>query len=238
MTRMFLLIFLPLYTFNPQHYNIKQTPLTNAQIWAIAASNVQMEAKQLSFDSLAGTKITDITINKTKNMLKKSWDINDRESFLQSLKNLQGGGHSIEFETYKKYLSSNEQSKARLKSEFNDPDFTYKYAIVKKYSNSLGSKSLYGWDASRYICLCRYGYVCGYISEEEAWEKIMPMAKFIQKTFDSWRELGRNYLIGREFWYPGKEDSYFFKEAYLRLLEMPDSPWVKLKWNLPLDEEN
>jgi Protein of unknown function (DUF1266) len=42
--------------------------------------------------------------------------------------------------------------------------------------------------------------LCGYLAEDEAWEKIMPAAAKLHATFSSWKELGENYLIGREFW--------------------------------------
>jgi len=108
--------------------------------------------------------------------------------------------------------------------------------IAKRYYKELGEKSLLGWDYSRYICLCRWGYMVGYISEDEAWEKIMPVAKMLQKKFDSWEYLGRNYLIGRQFWSykHTKESGYLFDDAYFRLLDMPSSPWNKYPWDMDL----
>ena len=72
--------------------------------------------------------------------------------------------------------------------------------MAKEYYKKLGEKSLLGWDYGRYICLCRWGYLVGWLNEQEAWEKIMPAAELLQKSFSSWEDLGRNYLIGRLFW--------------------------------------
>ena len=76
-----------------------------------------------------------------------------------------------------------------------------------------------------------------YISEEEAWERIMPVAKMLQKTFDSWEDLGRNYIIGRQFWSykETQRNGYIFEDAYQRLLDMPSSPWNKYPWNMNLN---
>ena len=67
----------------------------------------------------------------------------------------------------------------------------------------------------------------------------MPVARFIQNKFDSWEDLGQNYLIGRQYW--SHEDTklwgYQFEDAYLRLFDMPSSPWNKLPWNMDLTKE-
>ena len=73
-----------------------------------------------------------------------------------------------------------------------------------------------------------------YLGEEEAWERIMPVARMLQKTFDSWEDLGRNYIIGRQFWSyeETQKNGYVFVDAYQRLLDMPSSPWNKYPWNM------
>ena len=74
--------------------------------------------------------------------------------------------------------------------------------------------SLVGWDYCRYIMLCRCGYQVGFLSEEEAWGRIMPMARAIQAAFPSWSELGEDYLVGREFWSIAetKKSGQYFRE--------------------------
>jgi hypothetical protein len=103
----------------------------------------------------------------------------------------------------------------------------------------LGDKSLWGWDYSRDICLCRWGYMAGYITEEEAWKRIMAVARILQSKFASWEDLGRNYLIGRQFWsYKHTEEGeYLYEDAFMRLFDMPSSPWNKYPWDLPLSPD-
>lgn len=69
-----------------------------------------------------------------------------------------------------------------------------------KYKDEFGEKSIAAWDYDRYISLCGWGYIAGYLSEEEAWQRIMPAARLLQKTFESWIDLGKNHVVGREFW--------------------------------------
>ena len=80
-----------------------------------------------------------------------------------------------------------------------DANTAHSVEMVQKYAAQLGSKSLLGFDLCRYVAVCRWGCLCGYLTEDEAWDKIMPVAAKLQATFSSWKELGQNYLIGREF---------------------------------------
>jgi len=240
MTKIFFLIILP-FCFSTQEYsgvNYKPRSLTNAQQWALGVSGVLASRNHMKFDSLAGEDRNIYAIQHEKKLLKEWWNIENKKDLLKDLEWLKNEGHSAEFNKFKKLLVSKQwQTNLKEKLENKDPEFKYKIAVVRKYQDFLDNKSLYGWDVARYICLCRWGYLCGYLTEEDAWEKIMPAARFAQKTFDSWENLGKNYLIGREFWSPQNDGRYIYEDTYMRLLEAPESPWKKLPWNLSLDEE-
>jgi hypothetical protein len=87
--------------------------------------------------------------------------------------------------------------------------------------------------------------MCGWIDEQEAWNLIMPAAKTLQQNYTSWKDLGENYLIGREF--NAEEYTNDITEDPLsddddegvynlhRLLTEPLSPWLILKWNTPIE---
>ncbi len=63
-------------------------------------------------------------------------------------------------------------------------------------------------------------------------------AQMLQNKFDSWEDLGRNYLIGRQFWSyeKTKEEGHLFEDAYQRLLDMKSSPWNKYPWDMDLTD--
>jgi hypothetical protein len=64
----------------------------------------------------------------------------------------------------------------------------------------------------------------------------MPKARLLQQTFESWKDLGENYLIGREFWSleRTKASGWYFQQAFKELLQNPESPWYTLSWELNL----
>jgi hypothetical protein len=76
----------------------------------------------------------------------------------------------------------------------------------------------------------------GYFTEEEAWEKIMPAARMLRQHFSSWKELGENYLIGREYWSyrVTKANGTQYKNIVHKLLQDPASPWNLCPWNIDL----
>lgn len=200
--------------------------------WALAAGAVLMEVNHRRHDILGGQMPTSEDARSEMLSLYCWWSVTDRESLLDALKWIETGGHRQGFDDVAKSIA--ELSSAQLNAATNSDRGI---AIVAKYQKELGKKSILGWDYSRYICLCRWGYLTGYLTEEEAWGKIMPAAKLLQKNFDSWSDLGKNYLIGREFWSKREtaKNGDRFSKAYDKLVSSPQSPWKLCPWNMNLD---
>ena len=90
------------------------------------------------------------------------------------------------------------------------------------------------WDLVRYINLCRLGYAVHFLTEDEAWSRVMPGARTLQQLFSSWRELGRSYLIRREQWAQRDDWNANGDYVYRQLLWRKTSPWRRIPWNLDL----
>lgn len=209
------------------------------KLWALGCSAVLIERNCRRHDLLGTVIRTERNIKKMKKFLVTSgWDIKNRADLFENLQWIKRGGHRRKFEGWGTYLKTlnPQQYEQALKASENNPNELQKIKITKEYYQKLGPKSLSGWDYSRYICLCRWGYMADYLSEEEAWELIMPVAEMLQKTFDSWEDLGQNYIIGRQFWSyeETQRNGYLYEDAYQRLLDMPSSPWNKYPWNMNL----
>jgi len=213
-------------------------PTEEQKQWALATCGVLTERNRGRHDLLGTCEKTEANAAKQQRLLKKWWDIENRRDLLDSLKWVQDGGHREGFEAMGARLTSlSPQELSALEAQTNnDPQQRNQIAIVFKHYRALGDKSLKGWDYSRYVALCGWGYVAGYLSEKEAWDRIMPMARLIQKTFDSWEELGRNYLIGRAYWSLAQtqKSGDLYRRAVKQLCSRPNSPWIKLPWNLDL----
>jgi hypothetical protein len=57
----------------------------------------------------------------------------------------------------------------------------------------------------------------------------------VQKSFTSWRDFSRNYLVGHEFRAPFLSDEsaldFYGRLDFLRF--DPESPWNKNRWKVP-----
>lgn len=219
-----------------------RTTVSGPQAWALACAAVLTERNHDNHE-LLGTELRDegSTIHYQYLLLTSGFGVSSRTDLLNTLMWIESGGHRLEFEEWGKKVEglSNEQYEKLLIDYESDSELVYRIKIAAKYYKLLGEKSLLGWDYSRYINLCRWGYMADYLSEAEAWEKIMSTARLLQERFDSWEDLGQNYLIGRKFWSKeeSEENGYQYEDAYLRLVDMPSSPWNKLVWDLDLKVE-
>ena len=209
-----------------------------AKAWALGCAAVLNERNHCRHDTLLPCDKSENNIKAWKKSLDRWWGDKNREDLLESLRWIEEGGHRKRFDDWGKYIQSlsEEQYQRLVEEKSGNMEKLCEILTAKEYYEKLGEKSLLGWDYSRYICLCRWGYLVGYISEEEAWERIMPVAEMLQKKFDSWEDLGQNYLIGRRFWSYQyvKEDGDEYEDAVQRLIDMRSSPWNRYKWNMDL----
>lgn len=112
-------------------------------------------------------------------------------------------------------------------------------ADLLKTVRSLGeektNRDAVAWNYPRAVNLLRWGYAAGYISEQESWSLIMPLAQYMQQTFSSWHELGEMFVDARDAFYRHSIGDQRQGEYAYRVLMMDGaSPWRKHPWNLDL----
>ncbi len=97
---------------------------------------------------------------------------------------------------------------------------------------------LTGWDFGRYINLCRWGFNAGYLSEDEAWARMLPVARLLQASFHSWSDYAADYLRGRIFWSPKQTaiDGEKVRMIIAGLVHAPDGLWDQIPWSDSLGE--
>ena len=125
------------------------------------------------------------------------------------------------------------QRKELLASPRLRADARHEIKLEATYGEKLGDKGIKGFDLARSMCLARWGYTAGLLSEEEAWQAIMLAAQDSQRIFDSWEEFGTSYLVGRRFWSPTDSGHDEAKKMYETLLA-PDGSWTHCKWEIDL----
>lgn len=214
-------------------------PSQQQKLWALATSALLMEVNGERHDLLGGCDMNASNVATAKQVLAQWWGIESREDLLGSLSWIEQGGHRRDFDSivYVLSVATPDELSAISAETGNDPEAANKVEIAQQYGTRLGAKSIAGWDFSRYVFLCRRGFLVGYLSEQEAWERIMPAARLMQDSFSSWDDLGDNYLTGRMFWsLQQSQQSATWRDAERELLTRPDSPWVQIPWDTDLGQ--
>lgn len=213
-------------------------PAREQKLWALATCALLTEVHRERHDILGGRERTVEGIRREKKSLAEWWGIENREDLLKSLQWIEYGGHRRDFDGMGRYVATlSDDQFVRVENQAKgDVEKINSLEAVRLHHAELGGKSIAGWDYARYIALCEWGYYVGYLSEDEAWAKIMPAARLLQQAFDSWEDLGRNYLIGRRFWSyrQFKRSGLLFTMADKKLRTDPMSPWKTIPWNLEL----
>jgi hypothetical protein len=213
-------------------------PLTPPRAWALAASAMLAETNGDRHDHLSGVELTPRNVEARKRLLKDWWGVTDRATHLSALRSVAESGHRVRFAgtgAGLAVMAPEERAKleARRRQDFR---LNQVIGVVELHYDRLGATGILGWDLSRYIALCRWGYTAGYLAEPEAWDTMMPVARILRGAFASWRELKENYLIGRQFWDPEQHvlNGRSYRRTLDRLLSDPESPWVRIPWDLDL----
>jgi hypothetical protein len=211
-----------------------------AKAWALAASGVLTARNGEHHDALNGAPLTPEWAASKSAALRNTWDVTNKASLLEVLGSLRKYGHHVDFEKRGTYVSSLNQAQYNelLERTRKDPDDLRQVQLVKERYRRFGKNPVLAWDYVRYLNLCRWGYVAGYLTEAEAWDLMMPVARDLQKHFDSWKDVGDSFLFGREYWSYSemKQTGALYRDACERLLEDPKSPWNKIPWDLNLAE--
>jgi hypothetical protein len=213
-------------------------PTQAQKMWALATCAVLTEYNRGRHDVLGGCERTEGNIRCQLELLASWWGIRSRKDLFESLKWIEDGGHRKIFDELASSLGnlSPEQIAVIGTKFYADPEIGNRVAIALRYHKEFGPKSIASWDYARYVSLCGWGYLVGYITEDEAWQRIMPAARLLQRTFGSWEDLGRNYLGGREFWSLRQtiQGGQRMRECYRKLLADSSSPWVVIPWDIDL----
>jgi hypothetical protein len=183
------------------------------------------------------------------------WNVHNKQELLEVLKWVRSEGHRLEFVKLRDTM-------------LGIPEADLPLAVLNKYEDKLNSRwrlpppkdskeverrmlvllhlhdqerkvpPITAWDLGRYINLCIWGYLSGYFSHQEALDLAMPMARRIQKSYDSWADYSRDYLLGRTFWSPEdmREEATFYQSLTHHLLDTTNGYWTKIDWHSSLGE--
>lgn len=107
--------------------------------------------------------------------------------------------------------------------ELKDDQIITDVADISKYGVT-------GWDCGRLVFLARVCYDANYISEQQAWDYINKADELARRTFNSWEDYAKSYVIGRAMWGGASSNNRGIASIAAYLLKEANSPWVQMKW--------
>lgn len=114
-------------------------------------------------------------------------------------------------------------------------------ALFEEIKRAGGERCFWAWDFHRLIHISSLGYVCDWLSYEEALSWCLQAGLKLQKLFGGWDEFMRCYLLGYCFWAEedpddGDSETAARRRIYEHYKKLHASPW-SVAWNLPLKRE-
>ena len=207
--------------------------------WALAVDALQIQDNGLRHDLLGGSPRIAAVQQTYRQSIGRAWGVRNTDSLLKTLTWLYDHGHHEQVDRLNAYVERQDPlaDPTQLFHLLIDPEARRRIEFVRLNSDRLHEHSILAWDMVRYVTLCRWGYLIGYLTEEQAWPLIMKAAFRVQSSFDSWQSMTENFLLGREFW---DEDEYRQRLPRARaindnLLNDPASPWRQNPWNMNLN---
>lgn len=151
-------------------------------------------------------KLNSLTVGTTENEIGlwvDSWGMSTAKKYYSLYDKLLSGMHT---ELFLKDLKSYPEWKDRI-IELTDISETYFDACFDANSTK-PQKLIWAWDLWRAITLSSGAFMCGFISEKEAWEKIYKVSDISYCLFDSIEDFLTNMRMGHAYWSNDEKTSY------------------------------
>ena len=214
-------------------FNATYAPLTYSNGW--------------NWRLVGGLEPTEENIEITDMLLQSSWSVKDRETGLETVKNLIQKGHRGKCREYTEQMAEWEIL------DLGEEEFIQQI-VAKDVGNELGRYAvayymckgglepeyMTAWDLCRVNQLYADYYLCGYMTYEEAMDASLTVSLKLQELYDSWEEMMDGYMAGYMFWQgdlmltedsPSKERYHYYE----MLKDMENGPYT-LDWNMKLEK--
>jgi len=168
--------------------------LTKEQLWAIALTGIMSERNRSNHNTLNSSRMNTRNKNNWLEVLRRDWGINNKSELLETLDKMENDGHESALKLVQKIISEEvisitkgEEGNVLVNTKENLYRLSMRQYNYLYFTNTnwdkFKNRTIIVWDLGRNIALCRWGYDVGFLTEKEAWEKIMYYAKLIQPLY-------------------------------------------------------
>lgn len=193
---------------------------------------------------LVDTLKTGLSNAELHQMLAKAPQLKQEAAVIEMLSLLRNEGERTPYSILLPYLlssNSGEEAERTLRERFFGIElfiqrahnlFCFLEQIHKKNIVFIGKdeleRGILAWDMGELISLSRIACETGYIDEDTAWEYIRFAGEQCRRTFRSWEEIGKSYLIGEAMITNNKEETDRMIACFQLATESEESPWNKI----------
>ncbi len=219
-------------------FNATYAPLTYSNGW--------------NWRLIGGLEPTEENRDISRQLLVNSWSVRDRDSALETTKELLLNGHrkkcldyTIQMDEWG-LLELGEEAFVQEIMTKDVGDEIGRYAVAYlMHRAGIEPEYIAAWDLCRVNQLYADYYFCGYMTYEEAMDASLANSLNLQELYGSWEEMVEAYLLGYQFWqgepianvsgydYGYDSPSQERRHYYEMLREMEDGPYT-LDWNMEL----
>ena len=185
-----------------KHYRKTWDSLSEFEQYAIAFSSNLFQINKFYHLDFSAKSFSDESKENIKEILEDSWDITDYDSLMENFDNLLTGGHSGAYKNLAALLDKYPKKSVldiALAEELSVFEISRLY-FVRDSRNFLGSHDIEAWDLGRAITLMRWSIAAGYITQEEAVERCIPVVEKLKKDYTCWYDYIVHYVQGRGFY--------------------------------------
>lgn len=161
--------------------------------------------------------------------LKDYWDITDTDSAQDAIEWLLTDGHRAYWaDTLAVYRDAindeNSRAVAFAQNLQEALPIALHYRLISSEAELLSQK-IDAWDYGRVVYLASESFYLGYLTEEQAMGFALRALQQSSKTYLTWAEYARSYLLGRLVWGGARSDSHHFVMVMMAMLQYEDSTW-------------
>lgn len=202
------------------------------ELWSLGLSAVLTEMNEDDHFSIGDQR----DAPHIRNALQRDWDVSNSQELKDTIDwCVNDGGHRNEFfelgASLKFMNTSNIDAYINVHEQI-DEKRAARLKLAHAYRDSLGEQGIKAFDLGRAVMLCRWGFVAGWLSEEEVWGLIEPIAKEAKASFNSWESYAVSYVVGSHYVRGNISEVLFdqFSGIIKWLLMEEESPWVVSPW--------
>ena len=216
--------------------------------WICAACALPTAANGGDVDQIGGYVKSEANTAVIQDVLKDSWDVEDRSSADALLDWLLTEGHRADYTSEMKVLDDSgvltlsvEDAEAALQDLGLSQELTACYLAMAEAYRSHGAEAIDAWDYCRALQLLGWYYLAGYYTQEETLDCSLEVAQKLQQRYSSWDEMAESYLWGYNYWAeddpndPGSNTAAC-KKIYEQLKADQDGPYT-LAWDTVLQKD-